>query len=563
MNNLRVFLWLALVMVLYVNFDTWQRDDAAQASEAAATQAATDTSAIDDAAPTAAANPSASPVADAPANATAATASVEAGATPAEGPAPRLTVRTDVLDLTISLRGGELDRADILQYPKVKNEPGVPVQLLRDNGKGDTYVVQTGLAPDAGGGDRPTHQALFSAEFREFRLLDGADTLKVPMVWTSPDGVTVTKTYVFRRGEYNVDVEYAVRNDSAAVWPYASYVRIVQDLPPVETSYFHPDTYSFQGPAMWDGNKYTKLKLDDEDAQKLDQPVTDGWLAALQYHFVSAHVPPKEQTYRYSLKVRDTGYQATSMGPTLSVAAGSTAQFKETLFVGPKLQKDLMELHPELYRAADYGTLTLIARPLFVVLSWIHDVVGNWGWTIMIVTLLLKLLMYPLSEASGKSMARMRTLGPRIQALQETYKDDREKLGKAMMDLYKRESINPAAGCLPMLIQMPVFLAFYWVLLESVEMRQAPFMLWIQDLSSRDPYFILPIIMAGAMFLQYKLNPKPTDEMQAKVFMILPLVMSVTFAFFPAGLVLYWVTNTVLSIAQQWNINRRIEAAAK
>jgi YidC/Oxa1 family membrane protein insertase len=207
--------------------------------------------------------------------------------------------------------------------------------------------------------------------------------------------------------------------------------------------------------------------------------------------------------------------------------------------------------------------LTLLAKPLFWLLEQANKLVDNWGWAIVIVTFLLKLVFYPLSEASGKSMARMRVLAPRMKNLQETYKDDREKLGRAMMDLYKREKINPAAGCLPILIQMPVFFAFYWVLLESVEMRQAPFIGWIQDLSARDPFFVLPVIMAGAMFVQYKLNPTPPDPIQAKVFMILPIVMSATFAFFPAGLVLYWVTNTLLSIAQQWNINRRIEAAAK
>jgi YidC/Oxa1 family membrane protein insertase len=248
------------------------------------------------------------------------------------------------------------------------------------------------------------------------------------------------------------------------------------------------------------------------------------------------------------------------MGPVRTVEPMSTATFKETLFIGPKLQKQLDEIHPELSRVADYGKLTVLAKPLFWVLEKIHSIFGNWGVAIILTTFLLKLLFYPLSEASGKSMARMKTLGPRMKTLQETYKDDREKLGRAMMDLYKREKVNPAAGCLPILIQFPVFIAFYWVLLESVEMRQAPFFGWIQDLSAQDPFFILPAIMAGAMFLQYKLQPTPADPVQAKVFMILPIVMSVTFAFFPAGLVLYWVTNTVLSIAQQWNINRRIEA---
>jgi YidC/Oxa1 family membrane protein insertase len=243
------------------------------------------------------------------------------------------------------------------------------------------------------------------------------------------------------------------------------------------------------------------------------------------------------------------------------VAPGASADFTATLFTGPKLQAQLDTTAPELARVTDYGHLYILAQPLFRALSFVHRLTGNWGVSIIMVTLLLKLLFYPLSEASGRSMAKMKTLQPRIKNLQDTYADDREKLGRAMMELYKREKINPVAGCLPIVIQIPVFLAFYWVLLESVEMRQAPFAFWIHDLSARDPLFILPAIMAVAMFVQYKLNPAPPDPVQAKVFMIMPLVMSVTFAFFPAGLVLYWVTNTILSIAQQWNINRRIGAS--
>jgi YidC/Oxa1 family membrane protein insertase len=284
-------------------------------------------------------------------------------------------------------------------------------------------------------------------------------------------------------------------------------------------------------------------------------------MAALQHHFVTAIAPGIAETDRYTLKARGQEYLATVVGPTRTIAAGETGQIGGTVFVGPKLQTQLEKIHPELSRAADYGKLTFLAKPLFWLLQWAYNIFSNWGLAIIAVTFLLKLAFHPLSEASGKSMAKMKILAPRMKQIQETYKDDREKLGRAMMELYKAEKINPASSCLPMLIQLPVFLAFYWVLLESVEMRQAPFFGWIQDLSVPDPYFILPLIMAGAMFLQYKLQPTPADPIQAKVFMILPIVISVTFAFFPAGLVLYWVTNTILTILQQWNINRRIEAA--
>jgi YidC/Oxa1 family membrane protein insertase len=477
------------------------------------------------------------------------------------GASHNITVRTDVLELSINLRGGEINRADVLQYPKVKNQPGVPVRIFRDEGPDALYVMQSGLAGDATGGDRPTHRAQFQSNFDSFVMLDDADTLKVPLTWTSTAGVTVTKTFVLHRGSYRVDLEYSVDNHGETPFAAASYVQIKHDMPPVERSYFNVDSYSFTGPALWDGTKYRKLKIEKTDDQDVALDVTQGWFAALQHHFVGAMIPAAGASYHYTLKARGHEYLATVMGPTQTVQPGATGKFSETLFVGPKLQVQLEPIHPELTRVADYGVLTLISRPLFYVLKNVHQFFGNWGWTIVFTTLLLKLLFYPLSEASGKSMAKMRTLGPRIKNLQDTYKDDREKLGRAMMDLYKREKINPAAGCLPMLIQLPVFLAFYWVLLESVEMRQAPFMGWIQDLSSRDPFFILPAIMAVAMFIQYKINPKPADEMQAKVMMILPLVMSVTFAFFPSGLVLYWVTNTILGILQQWNINRRIAAA--
>jgi YidC/Oxa1 family membrane protein insertase len=423
------------------------------------------------------------------------------------------------------------------------------------------YVLQSGLQPgSATGAATPTHQVQYKSAFDSFRLLDGIDALRVPLTWTSDDGVMVTKTFVLKRGAYQIDVEYSVQNGSAAPWSAASYAQILHDMPPVGHSYFNVDSYSFEGPAIWDGNKYRKLKIDNVDDAKLSQDVTNGWLAALQHHFVAAYVPVANTPYHYSMQVRGQQYLSRAVGPVQVVAPGATATFKETMFVGPKMQKQLNPIHPELNRVADYGLLTILARPLFSLLQFIHGLFGNWGWTIVFTTLILKLLFYPLAEISGKSMAKMRTLGPRIKNLQDTYKDDKQKLSQAMMELYKREKINPAAGCLPMLVQMPVFFAFYWVLLESVEMRQAPFMFWLHDISSRDPLFILPLLNAAAMFIQIRLQPKPADELQAKMFMIMPLVMSVSFAFFPAGLVLYWLSNTLLTIAQQWNINRRIGA---
>jgi YidC/Oxa1 family membrane protein insertase len=574
MKNIRVILWVALGLALLVNYSTWTSDFAprdaaiAAAAQRAAEQEKRDNplgAAIPTAAIPAAAAPAAAPVpaGDVPAPAATPAATAAPVAPSAAAAAAVLNVRTDVLDIDVSLRGGELIRADLLNYPLVKGEP-TPVRLLRNNGAGDQYSVQTGLAgatPGATPDGYPTHLAVFTSDFTGFALQPGQDVLRVPLEWTSPDGVKVTKTLTFHRGLYRIDVEYSINNGSPSAWVVQPYAQILHDVPAVKRSYFNVDSYSFTGPAIYDGTKYQKLKVDKPEDSGLNREITNGWLAALQHHFATAIIPGREEADRYSLTVRGNEYLARALSPAVSVAPGAAATVKETLFVGPKLQRQLDAIHPELGRAADFGVLTFLSKPLFWLLDKAHSIFSNWGLAIIAVTFLLKLVFYPLSEASGRSMAKMKLVAPRMKAIQEQYKDDRQKLGQAMMELYKKEKVNPAAGCLPQLIQIPVFIAFYWVLVESVEMRQAPFFGWLQDLSSRDPFYVLPVIMAGAMFLQYKLQPTPPDPVQAKVFMILPLVMSVTFAFFPSGLVLYYTVNTVLTIAQQWNINRRLEAS--
>ena len=590
--NARMFLWLGLVMALYINYDTYERDFAPRlpppptATEIAQAAAPTAPGALPGAAttlaasvpqtaapaPIAAAAPAPTPLggslpvaAAAVATPADAAAPVAAAAAPAATATPgNVRVTTDVLDLEISLQGGALVRADLLKYPRVKGEKA-SVQLLNVAPR-KFYALQTGLSDAGAGGARPTHLALFSTPQAVYSLAAGSsgDELRVPLIWSDPaTGVTVTKTFVLRRGQYRIDLQYDVENRGTAPWTAASYAQLLRDDPAVERSMFSVESYAFQGPAYYDGVKYQKLDRTDAEDRALARDIAGGWIAGMQHHFTTAVVPEAGKSYRYSLQTQGDQYLLSTAGPATTVAPQGGATFKETLFVGPKLQTQLETTGPRLDLVADYGILTLLAKPLFWLLEKAHSIVGNWGWAIVIVTFLLKLVFYPLSESSGKSMARMRVLGPRIKNLQETFKDDREKLGRAMMDLYKREKINPVAGCLPILIQMPVFFAFYWVLLESVEMRQAPFLGWIQDLSAQDPLYVLPLIMAGAMFVQTKLNPTPPDPIQAQVLMIRPLVMSVTFAFFPAGLVLYWVANTLLSVAQQWNINRRIEAESK
>jgi YidC/Oxa1 family membrane protein insertase len=467
-----------------------------------------------------------------------------------------------VLDLTINLRGGEVQRAELPRYPVDKKRPDIPVRLFNSKPP-DIFLARSGLRA-AGGREEPTHLAMYDAESDDYELESGADRLVVPLTWRSSDGIVVTKTYTFERGSYAIDIGYDVENDSDTEWQAASYVQILRHYVHVKRSMFDVETYAYRGPAIYDGSGYRKLDVEDEDEQNWSGAFAGGWMASLQHHFVAAAVPPVGETYDYSLSVdQNSDWTLSYRGPLQAIAPGGTGRFEETLFVGPKLQDQLAEVGPRLELTADYGKLTIIAQPLFWLLEKVHDFVGNWGWSIIIVTFLIKLVFYKLTETSGRSMAKMRNLTPRIKNLQERYKDDREALGRAMMEMYKREKINPLAGCLPILIQIPVFLAFYWVLLESVEMRQAPFLGWINDLSSRDPYFILPILMGVAMFGQFKLNPAPPDPMQAKVFAFMPIVMTAMMAWFPAGLVLYWLTNTLLSIAQQWKINKVVETAAK
>jgi YidC/Oxa1 family membrane protein insertase len=592
-------LWVAFAAILYLNYEAWMHDyqepagtvaqsagtaapgnslgdsvpKAASSAASVATPGVATPGVATPGAPAAAppaAAPTAPPEFPPPAGAPAAgAATAGAMAQPSTAPDPSASagaaatlvhVVTDVFDIGINLKGGEIDRAELPQYPLHKDTPNVPVQL-ENRDSGSLYLLQTGLIGTAGEA-APTHLATWTAARDSYVLGPGEKELRVPLTWTDAAGLTVTKTFIFTRGGYAIDLQYDARNEGAAPRELASYARILRHWEPAKRSYFDVETYSFKGPAIFDGTKSRDLKVENDTDSKFSESVSNGWLASLQHHFVSAIVPPANQPYRYLLQVQDHEYLLSATGPFTQIAAGASAQFHEKLFIGPKLQVQLAAAGPRLERTADYGLLTVIAQPLFTTLTFIHGLIGNWGWAIIIVTALIKLLFYPLSQASGRSMAKMRAVAPRMKQIQETFKDDREKLGRAMMDLYKKEKINPLAGCLPMVVQIPFFISFYWVLLESVEMRQAPFLLWINDLSSRDPYFVLPLLMGGAMFAQFKLNPAPPDPMQAKIMQFMPLVMTGMMAWFPSGLVLYWLTNTVLSIVQQWRVNQVVQAEA-
>jgi YidC/Oxa1 family membrane protein insertase len=562
-NNIRVFLWAGLALALWLNYSTWQMDygpkpvpSVTDPNSPAGSTDAPKSQSLEESVPQA--DQTSAEVAI-PADGSVPVPAPEAAAPLAHESAGKVRVKTDVLTLEIDLKGGTLVYAELPGYPIIKGQPD-PVVLFNLNGAATNYILQTGLSGVKADDVRPTHLQTFTSQAGSYDLGAGQDELRVPLVWTDGNGVTVTKTYVFHRGMFAIGIEYAIDNNSTAPWTVHSYARISRSDPEVEKSMFKVESYAFRGPVIYDSTKYQKLDIEKSEHQQLSKQVKNGWVAGMQHHFVSAIVPNPVHTYTYTLRAQGRQYLLGVLGPAEVVAPNSTGTIKESVFVGPKLQKQLDTLHPELSRVADYGVLTLLSKPLFALLDFAHSFVRNWGVAIILVTFLLKLMFYPLSEKAGRSMARMRALAPRMKALQETYKDDRSKLGQATMDLYKQEKVNPLAGCLPMLIQMPVFLAFYWVLLESVEMRQAPFFGWINDLSARDPYFILPVLNGLAMWGQSKLNPPPPDPVQARIFQLMPIVFSVMFALFPAGLVLYWVTNTGLSILQQWNINRKIAA---
>ncbi|MDH4108927.1 MAG: membrane protein insertase YidC [Gammaproteobacteria bacterium] len=556
MDNQRLLVWAIFGLMVWFTYQAWVQDYAPRSAPASTTQpqqpAATEATPELPDIQAAGDEPAALPDAGAPATSDAATPE-DAGET--------ITIRTDVLDLHISTRGGTLMRALLRRYPVHKDQPDTLVELLSP-AAGELGRVQTGLR-STGEGAEPNHLAAYTTSRSTYELGD-ADQLQVPLVWTSGDGLSVEKTITLRRGSYIVGIEHHVRNDSATDWRGAAYAQLQRRNREPERSMFDVDSYSFDGPIIYDGQKSTKLKRDDLlDDGPFSFNSANGWIASIQHHFLTAVVPPAGEEHRYNVSVRGDVSTASGIGPVKTVAPGEIASFSTTAFVGPKLQAQLETIDPKLKLTVDYGWLTIIAEPLFWLLSKIYGMVGNWGVAIIIVTILIKLAFYKLTEASGRSMAKMREIQPRMKALQERYKDDRQALSQAMMELYQREKVNPAAGCLPILIQMPFFLAFYWVLLESVEMRQAPFALWITDLSSRDPFFILPLIMGAAMLLQQRLNPAPADPVQARVMQIMPIMFTAFFAFFPSGLVLYWVTNTVLSIAQQWHINKVVSQEGK
>ena len=548
MDTQRLLLFVGLSLVLFLLWDAWQREinPPVERPVAVSKQAPSPT-------PT-----GASDVPMGAETAPAASPSQVPGGDEVVQRGEALEIVTDTIRAVINTYGGDLRQVDLLNYPVDPKKPDEPFRLMNDS-LPLLFIAQSGFASKRSQEGilvtAPNHHTTYAGRV----VKDDQGILHAILVWTSPEGVKFTKKYSFKPGSYLIEVQHQVENPTTQPWQGNLYQQLQRSGE--EPAGGLGATYTYTGGVIWSQeDKYQKIDFDDMQDENLQRDITGGWAAMIQHYFLGAWVPERAGTYSYYSRVLPRDLYVLGMKATeeMRVAPESSQSIRSQFYVGPKLQHVLEKIAPGLELTVDYGVLTIIAKPLFWLLEKIHGLVGNWGWAIVLLTLLIKLAFYKLSETSYKSMAHMRKVQPRMQAMKERYGGDRQKLNQAMMELYKKEKINPLGGCLPILVQIPVFIALYWMLLESVELRQAPWILWITDLSTKDPYFVLPIVMGITMLVQQKLNPTPPDPIQAKVMMALPFVFTVFFLFFPAGLVLYWVVNNALSIAQQWYITRMV-----
>jgi len=558
MNQTRSFLLFAWLLVAFLLFMEWSKTSTTAApaikNDVAVAAASTSNTAAVNTAPASNAN---LPTNNLP-------GLVASAIEPAQA-VQMVSIQTDVLKLQIDPRGASLASTELLKYP-LEKKPGSPNVVLQDIKDIDYFVAQSGLT----GLSTDGNEILFQVENGQnnFVLDSGQKTLEVPFIWKDVNrGLLVTKTLILTRGSYAIKVKQQISNTGAQPWKgleYEKFTRAQPPAPPKHSMFTNPESFSTVGAAWYsEEDKFDKKKFTDFSKGNIDlKNRNHSWISMVQHHFVSAWIPGQNDIRNIETATKlingKTHYEITSVTPEMTVAAGKMNTFESTLWVGPKIHKDLEAIDPSLKLTLDYGIFSFIAQPLFWLLSLLHSWIGNWGWAIISIVVLLKLALYKLSAAQYKSMAKMRAIQPRLEALKERYGDDRQAYSTAMMDLYKKEKINPAGGCLPMLIPLPIFFALYWVLLESVELRQAPWMGWIQNLTAPDPYFILPAMNLIVMFVTQRLTPMPgMDPMQKKIMQFMPLMFGVMMAFFPAGLVLYWVTNGILGIVQQQVINKR------
>ncbi len=566
MDIQRNILIVGLLVVSWLLFVSWQQDYGQNkpAVTTATSQSAPAGTAAANEVPSAPAATAASGDLAGLAPASTAAGEVPVAAAGAVTGAGKVTVTTDVMELTIDLAGGDITNLVLPHYPQSLDTPDEKVRLMSNDGV--TYVAQSGLVsnlgPDLPSGERGT----YTADATSFTLADGSDVLEVVLHAAPRDGVSVDKIFRFKRGDYLVNVSYRVNNQSAAAWNGFLFGQLKRDgsgdpSHPGGGSFFSTSPTYLGGAYYSDEAVYNKATLGDVQEAPVKVEAQGGWIAFIQHYFIGAWIPTQDQRNQYFARYRqDEGtYLFGFTSPQVSVAPGATQEIGASFYAGPKQQDRLKEISTGLDLTVDYGWFWFISQPLLWLLVMIEEVVGNWGVAIILLTVLIKILFYYPSKMSYTSMAHMRRITPELTRIREEYKNDRQKQSQEMLALYRKEKINPLGGCLPILLQMPVFIALYWVLLESVELRQAPFFLWIHDLSVMDPYFVLPILMGISMWFQTKLNPAPPDPMQAKMLQWLPWIFTVFFLFFAAGLVLYWLVNNILSIAQQWYITKKIE----
>jgi len=555
MNDIRrTILWVIFGFSLVLLWDQWQIHNGRPATFFPS--------------PTAKTAPAPVATASAPASATAAAPLVQAGnsseriaSTEAHQPAiarERVEVTTDVLKLTFDSEGGSLVRSEFLQHHE-QDHKGANVVLF-DESKDRFYVSQSGLIAGSAGGSFPTHKTIMKLVSTDRALKDGADELVVRFESPEAGGVKLVKTYTLKRGSYVIDVKHEVDNVSTAPVSPQLYLQLVRDgnKPAGESSFYS----TFTGPAVYtEAKKYHKVEFKDIENGKaeIDKQSPNGYVAMVQHYFASAWLlADGVQREIFARKVDNNLYAVGMITPLEAIAPATSRTVDARLFVGPQEEKKLEAIAPGLELVKDYGWLTILAKPLYWLLDKLHGLLHNWGWSIVALVVLLKLAFYWLNAKAYASMAKMKSINPRIMEMRERLKDKPQQMQQEMMRIYREEKVNPLGGCLPIVIQIPVFIALYWVLLSTVEMRNAPWILWVTDLSAKDPYYILPVVMTLTTLLQTALNPAPPDPMQAKMMWIMPLVFSVMFFAFPAGLVLYWLTNNVLSITQQWIINTRM-----
>ena len=548
MNTQKIFLFIAIFLTIFILWDKWELTQSTDENGNTITQ--TNIVAVDSQ--------------DAAIDVPAASDVPNVASTVTEDTTPIIdnsftqgaftTVVTDLLTVEISHKGGTIINAYLNEYPKeLKSEE--KFQLL-SNSPDRIFHAQSGLIPAE---QMPTHQSEYTSERQEY-FLQGNSELIVPLIWKGDNGVVVTKKYHFKPDSYIVEVDYLISNNSNTDQIVSSYTQLSHGSEEESGGGFMMGMQNFSGGATYNDEEiFEKIDFEDFDSSPKTTSI-GGWAAMIQHYFFAAWIPNDDEKHTYSTKSSRGKYLLTTVNPSSKIAAGTTASLgKNQLYIGPKEHVRLELLAPGLDKTVDYGWLYIVAKPLSVFLHWIYSFIGNWALSIVVLTLIIKLAFYKLSEKSFRSMAGMKKLAPRLQKIKETYKDDKQKIGKKTMELYKTEKINPAAGCLPILVQIPVFISVYWVLIEMVELRQTPF-LYLPDLSMKDPYFILPLIMGASMWFQQRLNPPPADPIQAKIMMMLPVVFTVFFLWFPSGLVLYWVTNNVLSITQQVYINKKINS---